>query len=258
MRIALSLLALAFAPALALAGSALDGTWKLRIGSMKATGRPDSRMVVDGTYSCSSCVPALENVPTDGAFHTVSGHAYYDEIRVRVLGPSVLEVTTQRGGHPVSMTTYTVSADGRTLTGRFTDSTGTMPATGSFIERRVGRAVAGAHPASGQWLLHGLKDMNDAARLFTYAMTVDGFSMRSNGQSYDAKFDGRKYPVIGDPGGTQVVLRRIDDHTVHETDYRQGEVVDEVRLSASGDTLRMTDHNVAHRQTTVMMLDRQP
>jgi len=256
MRIALSVLA--FAPALALAGSALDGTWKLRVSSMKASGRPDSRLVVDGTYSCASCVPALDKVPADGAFHTVSGHAYYDQIRVRVLGPQVLEVTTQRGGRPVSMTTYTVSPDGHTLTGQFTDSTGSMPATGSFIEKRVGPAPAGAHPASGEWLLHGLTEMNDAARLYTYAMTADGFSMKANGQSYTAKFDGQQYPVVGDPGGTRVVLRRIDDHTVHETDYRQGEVVDEVRLSASGNTLKMTDHNLAHGQTMTLIFDRQP
>jgi hypothetical protein len=100
--------------------------------------------------------------------------------------------------------------------------------------------------------------MNEEARLYTYLMTADGFSMKSNGQGYEAKFDGKQYPVVGDPGGTRVVLRKIDEHTVHETDYRRGEVVDEVRLSVSGDTLKMTDHNLAHGQTMTLIFDRQP
>ena len=176
MRIAIS--ALALLPALAFGGSALDGTWKLRVGSMKATGRPDSRLIVNGKYSCASCVPAIDKLPADGAFHPVSGHAYYDEIRVSIRGPNEIEVTTQRGGKPVAMTVYTVSADGHTSTGRFTDYTGTVPATGSFTARRVGQAPAGAHAASGSWLLQGLTEVNEAASVFTYQMSADGFSSR--------------------------------------------------------------------------------
>jgi hypothetical protein len=256
MRIAIS--ALALLPAVALGASALDGTWKLRVGSMKATGRPDTRLIVNGTYSCTSCVPAIDGVPADGAFHAVKGHAYYDEIRISIRGPSEIAITTQRGGKPVAMTTYTVSPDGHTCTGRFTDYTGSTPASGSFTAKRVGHAPAGAHAASGSWLLQGLTEMNEAASVYTYLMSADGFSMKSNGQSYEAKFDGKQYPIAGDPGGTRVVLRKIDEHTVQETDYRMGEVVDEVRLSASGNILRMTDHNVAHGQTMTMTFDRQP
>ena len=256
MRIVIS--ALALLPALAFGGSALDGTWKLRVGSMKAMGRPDSRLIVNGMYSCASCVPAIENVPADGAFHAVKGHAYYDDIRVSIKGPSEIEITTQRAGKPVSTTTYTVSADGHTARGRFTDYTGRAPASGSFTAKRVGHAPAGAHAASGSWLLQGLTEVNEAASVYTYLMSADGFSMKSNGQSYEAKFDGRQYPVVGDPGGTRVLLKKIDENTVHETDYRQGEVVDEVRLSASANTLKMTDRNVAHGQTMTMTFDRVP
>ena len=66
-------------------------------------------------------------------------------------------------------------------------------------------------------------------------MTADAFSMQSNGQSYSAKFDGKQYPVTGDPGNTQVVLKKIDDRTVEETDYRQGKVVDEIQIAAAAD-----------------------
>jgi hypothetical protein len=256
MRIAIS--ALALLPAVALGASALDGSWKLRVGSMKATGRPDSRLIINGTYSCASCVPAIDGVPADGAYHRVAGHAYYDEIRVTIRGPSEIEITTQRDGRRVASTSYTVSADGHTCTGRFTDYTGSAPATGSFTAKRVGHAPAGAHAASGSWLLQGLTEVNEAASVYTYLMTADGFTMKSNGQSYEAKFDGRQYPIVGDPGGTRVLLKKIDDHTVHETDYRQGKLVDEVRLSASGNTLKMIERNVAHGQTMTMTFDRLP
>jgi len=256
MRIAIP--ALALLPAVALAGSPLDGTWKLRAGSVKTTGKPDSRVVVDGLYSCASCVPALEKVPADGTFHKVSGHAYYDAIRVRVVSASAIEITLQRGGRPAAMTTYTVSDDGHTIQGRFTDYSGTVPATGSFSERRVGAAPPGAHLTSGAWLIKGLADFNDAASVSSYRMTSDGFSMKMNGLSYDAKFDGKQYPVVGDPGGTLVTLKKINDHTVLEADYRQGRLVEEVRLSATGDTLKLTDRNVAHGQTMTMIFDRHP
>ncbi len=66
-------------------------------------------------------------------------------------------------------------------------------------------------------------------------MTADGFQMHWNGQSYDAKFDGKEYPVINDPGKTTVSLKKIDNSTVEETDHRQDKVVDEYRLTVSKD-----------------------
>lgn len=256
MRIAFT--ALALLPTAVLAGSALDGTWKLRPDSLKTTGKPESRLVANGMYSCSSCVPAIEKLPADGAYHKVTGHPYYDEVRVTVVSPTVIELATQRGGKPASVTIFTVSADGDTLSGKFTDYSGSAPATGSFTEQRSGPAPAGAHATSGSWMPGTLSNANDALSIVVYAMTPDGFSMKSNGQSYEAKFDGKQVAVTGDPGGTRVSLKKIDDHTVQETDYRQGKVVDEIHLGASGNTLQLTDKDLAHGQTTTMTFDRQP
>lgn len=83
---------------------------------------------------------------------------------------------------------------------------------------------------------------------------------RANGQSYHAKFDGKEYPIEGDPGHTMVTLKRVDANTVIETDYRQGKVTDEVRLAASkdGKTIDLTDKDAIHGQTTTITLDKQP
>jgi hypothetical protein len=256
MRIAFT--AFALLPAVVLASSALDGTWKMRPDSVKTSGKPDSRVIENGAYSCSSCTPAIDKLPADGAYHKLAGHAYYDEMKVTVLGPTSIEIATQRGGKPAGVTTYTLSADGNTANGKFTDYSGSTPATGTFSEKRVAAAPAGAHATSGSWALAAVSSANDAATVVVYAMTPEGFSMKANGQSYDAKFDGKQYPITGDPGGTKVTLKKIDDHTVQETDYRQGKVTDEIRLAASGNALEVTDKDVAHGQTTTMTLDKQP
>src|SRR5215470_11658099 len=107
MRIAFA--AFALLPAVVLAGSALDGTWKMRPDSVKVSGKPDSRVIANGAYSCSSCTPAIDKLPADGAYHKVAGHAYYDEMKVTILSPTSIEIATQRAGKPASVTTYTLS-----------------------------------------------------------------------------------------------------------------------------------------------------
>ncbi len=253
------LIAALLAPAAALAdGSAFDGTWKLRLDSVKVTGKADQWLLAGGSYSCQSCDPAVDPLPADGAFHKVSGHAYYDELMVRVVDDHAVEVSQKQNGKLVGTVTMQVSADGTGLTGKFTSYSGAQPVTGTFTEKRIAAGPAGAHAISGSWLQDQISG-NDALTHVQYAMTAADFTMRANGQSYTARFDGRKYPVEGDPGHTEVVLKKINVRTVHETDYRQGRVVDEIDLiaAADGKSLLVTDRDVAHGQTTSMVFDKQ-
>ena len=63
------------------------------------------------------------------------------------------------------------------------------------------------------------------------------------GQSYDAKFDGKYYLTAGDPGQTMVALKRVNAHTVIETDKRLGKVVDvyTMTVAADGKTMHIVD-----------------
>lgn len=90
-------------------------------------------------------------------------------------------------------------------------------------------------------------------------MTDDQFSMHWNGESYNAKFDGNEYPVHGDPGKTMVIVKRVDERTVEETDHRQGKVTDKIRLAAASDgkTIQVTDNDVIHEQVTTYTLEKQ-
>jgi hypothetical protein len=246
-------------PAAAFAASAFDGTWKTRTSSVKTTGKPDVIALADGMYVCSSCVPQIK-VKADGADHAVTGHPYYDTVAIAVLSPNSYEVTSKKGGKQISIVTYTVSADGNTLNGKFRDYSGAKLATGSFNETRSAAGPAGSHAASGSWQPGALTDASDTAVTIAYQMTDQQFSMRWNGQSYDAKFDGKQYPVQNDPGQTMVSLKRVDAATVEETDSRQGKVTDEIRLAAAADgkSISVTDKDVQHDQITTFTLDKQP
>jgi len=251
--------ALLFAPAAALAGSAFDGTWKLRPDSVKSTGKPDVIVVADGVYTCSSCVPEIK-VKADGTEQKVTGHAYYDTVAVTVLSPTSVQINDKKAGKPTLDLTYSVSADGKTLTTKVVDHTGAKTANQTFTATRVAAGPAGAHAISGSWQGGPVTAADEAASTVHYAMTADGFSMKWNGQSYDAKFDGKEYPLVGDPGHTRVTLRKIDDNNVEETDYRLGKKTDEIHLAAAADgkTVAVTDKDVQAGQTTTFTLDKQP
>jgi hypothetical protein len=250
-------LILILSPLAALASSAFDGTWKSNLESFKATGKPDVYLLADGEYTCSSCSPELK-VKADGADHKVSGHSYYDTASVKVTGPNSDEVVLKQADKMSVHFVDTVSSDGATLTIKIKNYTGKVPVDVELTEKRVAAGPAGSHPVSGSWQQQGFGG-DDVTRTVQYSMTSDGFRMHWNGQSYDAKFDGKDYPVANDPGKTTVSLKKIDDSTVEETDRRQGKVVDEYRLTVSkdGKTIAVRDKDVAHGQEVTYTLDKQ-
>ena len=83
--------------------------------------------------------------------------------------------------------------------------------------------------------------------------------MSSNGQSYDAKFDGKKYPIEGDPTHVHVSVKKLTPMQVEERDYRDGKLFDILRLtvSADGKTIHGTDTAVGLGRTSHFTLDKQ-
>lgn len=243
-------------PAAALAGTGFDGTWKTNIESLKTTGKPLALLLAGGEYTCSACNPPY-TVKADGADHKVTGRAYFDTVQVTVTGPSSAEIVLKQGSKEVVRFSDTVSADGTTLTSKVTNHVGAQIEMDELTAKRVAAAPADSHPLSGSWQeeQHSRGDQ----RPVQYRMTAEGFQMRWNGQSYDARFDGKEYPVAGDPGNTSVSLKRIDDSTVEETDHRQGKIVDEIRLTLAkdGNTIAVIDKDIALGQTVTYTLERQ-
>jgi hypothetical protein len=205
---------------------AIDGTWKADIDSVQFDQKPDEYLLKDGQYSCKSCVPSY-SVAADGAFHPVS-LPYADNVSVKVVDDHNVVRTAKKGGRQVGETKMTVSADGNTLNGSFTDSSvPSAPSTkGEYTEIRVGPVQAGAHLVSGQWKPSKLANFNAEALTTTYKVTGDEFHFSSpSGYSYDAKLGGPDVPIKGDIANTTASVKKLSDGSYEETDKRDGKVI---------------------------------
>lgn len=228
-------------PLAALADSPFDGTWVSKEETATMDKKPYVISLAKGVWHSESVVPPIK-VKADGTDQPVKGHAYYDTVAVKSPGPDAVEVTSKKAGKVSGTTTYTVSADGKTLTLKWTDQTGTEAASGETVYERVKAAPAGAHAVSGSWRAVKVQNMTANARTLTYKSTADGLSMSTpTGQSYTAKFDGKDVPVAGDPGGTMVSLKRVNPNTIVETDKRNGKVVevDHWTVAPDGKTMKV-------------------
>lgn len=222
------------APATVAAGAGIDGTWKADVNSVQFDQKPDEMLLQAGQYSCKTCVPPV-TVPADGSFHPITT-PYADSMSVKVVDDHNVVRTTKKGGKQVGETKTSVSPDGNTLTGSFTDTSGSNTATGTFVETRVGPAPAGAHAISGKWKPSKLQDFNTAALTFTYK--VDGDTLHSisgTGQSYDAKFGGGDVPIKGDNAGTTVSVKKTGENSFEEINKRGGKVVGVFKFSVDAD-----------------------
>lgn len=236
---------LLLSPAMLLAQSPFDGTWMTKLDTAQFPKKPNRYLLNKGMYECSSCVPKF-NVKADGTDQKVTGHPYYDTVAVKVVDDHTVELTQKKDGKTMFSGTDTVSSDGNTLTTKFTDQTEDKPVTGEVTSTRVSKGPGGSHAVSGSWRTDKVNSVSDNGLLVTYEGTQDGLKMSDpNGESYDAKFDGKDYPVEGDPGHTMVSLKRIGNDTIEETDKRNGKVVGIAKMTVSSDgkwiTVEFTD-----------------
>jgi len=238
---------LCFAPSLVLAGTAFDGTWKTKENSVKVSGPPDAYEISQGMYRCTSCVPQII-VKADGTDQKVSGHDYFDSIAIKIVNDHAVETTRKKGGKIMGTDAVSVSADGKTLTEKWVDYTGAQPAKGTTDSKRLTAGLAGSHAISGTWQQNQFSGGSDSLVTVKYESTADGLKMVWNGQSYDAKFDGKEYPTKNDPGNTMVSLKRVDANTIEETDRRGGKVTDIIRtvVSADGKSVSVEDVDQVH------------
>ena len=182
------------------AQSPFDGTWMTKLDTAKFPTKPDQYSLSNNTYECLTCVPKVA-VKADGNDQKVTGHPYYDTIAVHVVNASSVEIIEKKDGKVMYSDTATVSADGNTLNDKFKDTTGTQPVTGEVTSTRVSSGPAGSHAMSGSWRTEKVNSISSNGLTVTYQGTADGLKMSDlNGNSYDAKFDGKEYPIQGDPG----------------------------------------------------------
>lgn len=228
-------------PASMLAQTAFNGTWKTKLDSAQLPTKPEVYAVQGGRYVCSTCVPEID-IKADGSDEAVRGSHYFDTMSVKIVDPNTLEITQKKGGKTVYQEIDTVSADGGTLTEKWSDQSmgNPEPETAEESFTRISGGPTGAHLVSGSWRATKLAHASNNGLTVNIKTTVDGLKVSfPTGQSYDAKFDGKDYPIEGDPGHTMVSLKRINENTVEQTEKRDGKVVEVVRFTAGKDSKSM-------------------
>lgn len=229
------------APIPALAQSPFDGTWKADVSSAQMGKKPDVYTLMNGAYSCKSCVPAV-SVKADGMDHPVTGHPYYDSEAVKVIDDHTVQFTRKKGGKVVGTDKDTLSADGKTLTFEFSDSSNTnaAPVVGKGTQTRVAAGLAGSHAISGSWRTTSYQTVSDNGLTTTFKTAGDTLTMTTpTGQKYTAKMDGGAAPFTGDPGLTMVSVKRMGGNRIEETDKRGSKVIGVQTMTVSADGKKM-------------------
>jgi hypothetical protein len=125
----------------------------------------------------------------------------------------------------------------------------------------------GADPLLGTWELNLAKskirsDPPPKSDTRTFAQEGDGvkFTLRAidaNGKpvliEYTAKYDGKDYPVTGNPDSDTISMKRIDRFTTESTQKRGGKIVwtNKRVVSADGKTSTLTSHSTNANGETV-------
>jgi len=209
------------------AAGGINGTWKGDVNSVKFEQKPDEYLLQNGKFDCKSCVPPV-SIAADGAYHGVTNHPYYDQESIKIVDDKTVQQSTKLKGRETGNATFKVAADGNTLTINWKDMSvaNAAPNSGSFEERRVAAAPAGAHALSGSWQPAKIASVNPEAITLTLKADADTLHLSSpTGVSYDAKLDGTPTSIKGDPAGATASVKKLSDASYQETDTAGGEVV---------------------------------
>ncbi len=252
------LLLVLLVPLFAWAQSPFDGTWKINVNHAQFSEKPDTFALQKGEYTCSTCTVKIA-VKADGTDQKVAGAKEYDTLAVKPVSDKAVQFTRKKDGQVVSESTDTVSPDGKTLTSEFKEYPPQgQPYTGKFIMTRVSPGPAGSHSISGSWRGAKIKDVTENALTFTYKSTPNGLSMKSGtGESYEAMFDGKDYPMKGTRGGGTISLKKVNDTTIEETFKRDGKPLFINRITADGNTLKFVSKDVRRGATDTFTAEKQ-
>ena len=139
----------------------------------------------------------------------------------------------------------------------------------------VAVCVAAEDVNMGTWKLNEAKSKIPAGRVksttVVYTMqgdnvkaTVDGVDAKGNPthNEWTGKFDGKDYPVTGDPDDDMRAYTRVDDHTLRITQKKEGKVNSTGRIVVSADgksrtvTITATDPK-GQKSTSTAVYDKQ-
>jgi hypothetical protein len=235
-----------------LAQSAFDGTWRMNTKDAQFHST-EKMMLKDGMYNCYTCDPPVKDFKADGQSHPTTASPYYDSVTVRVINDHSVEFIATKNGKPEGNGKVTVADDNKTATSEdtFYSANGQQNHETDLL-KRVEDGPPGSNKISGTWQQEKIENASEGITTITYTAAKDGLSMHDGqGDSYQAKFDGKDYPYRGDPGTTSVSLKKLDANTVEETDKRNGKVITIARMSVDpgGKTMKVAVEDKIHDST---------
>lgn len=242
-------------PMLAMAAdSPFDGTWKIDISSAQLPDKPEIWVLQNGMYQNNTSTPKI-NVKADGTDQP-TGAKDYDTLAVKVANDKTVEFTAKKAGKAVFSSKGTVSADGTMLTDEFTEYplASKQPVTGKYMFTRVAAGPSGSHAISGTWRIQRAGNISANALTATMKTTPNGLMLATPlGESFDARFDGKDYPMKGVAPGTMVSLTKMNDRSIIMTEKRDGKIttVTHITVSADGKTCAIKAEN-KEQGTTAM------
>lgn len=252
-------LVVALAPAISMAQSAFDGTWKTDPNKVVFATKPLVISYKDGMYDCKSCVTKTV-VKTDGTDQKIEGNPYTDTLAVKIVDKNTVETVAKKGGKQTGWGRRVVAADGNSMMLEYknTSPNNGEVTTGKTLFKRVEKAGPGEHAASGSWLPSKIESRSDNAMKVTYKVAGDTLSMSSpDGASYSAKMDGSDAPMKGDAGVTTVAVKMTGKNVLEEVDKRDGKVtrVSKMTVDASGKTAKVEwENKLANTSGSFMMV----
>ena len=147
-----------------------------------------------------------------------------------------VETIGKKDGRVVESEKNVVSPDGKTITSKYTgypiDSK--QPITKKVTYIRVSDGPSGSHSISGSWRIQEW-EASENALTFTYKSTPNGLMYSDSiGSSFDAKFDGKEYPIKGSRPGF-ISVTKLSDRSIVQTVKRNGKVVSVFQMTVSDD-----------------------
>jgi hypothetical protein len=231
--------------ATAFAQSPFDGTWMIDSDSMTVAEKPSVYLIAKGMIRGVGCAGNVE-IKADGDDQKIPKGSYRDTANARIVDANTIEIICKKAGKTMFTETDTVSPDGNMLTQMVKDTTEAEGVTIETFSRRVEKGPDGAHAVSGSWRAYKVKRSKNSS-IIKYKCTADGFSAETPlGEKFDAKFDGKFYPVEDDPGHTMVLLKLINANTVEQTGQRGGKVISAMTLTVApdGQTIHVVRKNM--------------
>jgi hypothetical protein len=236
--------------------SRFDGTW---LFSPPLQPEPAVYSLANGMFWCSGCLANME-IKADGEDHKVDETDYWDTVNLQTVDAHTVVFIAKKAGKTMFTEVDAVSLDGSTLTQLVKDTTEAATVTIETRNRRIARAPAGSHAISGSWLAYKTNRSKNGS-ITQYRCTAEGFSAETPlGEKFNAKFDGKDYPVEDDPGHTTVSATLLGPDVVELTSKRNGKTVaiKQMTVAPDGKSIHVVFKNEKGETTSTFDLKKQP